>query len=130
MRLFRSLFPWFRRPPADPTPTPDAGSPVWYAYTPQAKARDAHMQARIILEHLMCGHTASRRQMMRTGMSDQGWSRGVWMLKAAGVISAPRPGASLELVIRDWEYAEELLDRAYARLLDNVRKPRYTMPFR
>jgi len=78
----------------------------------------------------MCGHTASRRQMMRTGMSDQGWSRGVWLLKAAGVIAAPRPGASLELVIQDWEYAEELLDRAYARLLANVRQPRYTMPFR
>ena len=62
---FRSLFPWFRRPSADPTPTPDVGSPLWYAYTPEARARDAHMQARRILEHLMRGHTASRRQMMR-----------------------------------------------------------------
>ena len=128
MKLFGSLFDLFR-PPADPVQPPSTGS-TWYAYTPEAKARDAHMQARIILEHLMRGHTASRRQMMRSGMSDQGWSRGVWLLKAAGVIAAPRPGTSLELVIQDWEYAEELLDRAYARLLDNVRKPRYTMPFR
>ena len=128
MKLFRSLFDLFR-PPADPVQPPSTGS-TWYAYTPEAKARDAHMQARRILEHLMRGHTASRRQMMRAGMSDQGWSRGVWLLKASGVIAAPRPGTSLELVIQDWEYAEELLDRAYARLLDNVRKPRYTMPFR
>ena len=128
MKLFGSLFDLFR-PPADPVQPPSTGS-TWYAYTPEAKARDAHMQARIILEHLMRGHTASRRQMMRAGLSDQGWSRGVWLLKAAGVIAAPRPGTSLELVIRDWAYAEELLDRAYARLLDNVRKPRYTMPFK
>ena len=130
MTIFRSLFGLFRPRPVDPTPTPDVGSAVWYAYTPEAKARDAHMQARRILEHLMRGHTASRRQMMRAGMSDQGWSRGVWLLKAAGVIAAPRPGTSLELVIQDWQWAEELLDRAYARLLDNVRKPRYTMPFK
>jgi len=128
MKLFGSLFDLFR-PPADPVQPPSTGS-TWYAYTPEAKARDAHMQARRILEHLMRGHTASRRQMMRSGMSDQGWSRGVWLLKAAGVIAAPRPGTSLELVIRDWEYAEELLDRAYARLLANVRQPRYTMPFK
>ena len=129
MKLFRSLFSFWRPRTLDPVQPPSTGS-TWYAYTPEAKARDAHMQARIILEHLMRGHTASRRQMMRAGLSDQGWSRGVWLLKAAGVIAAPRPGTSLELVIQDWEYAEELLDRAYTRLIENLRNPRYTLPFR
>lgn len=128
MKLFRSLFDLFR-PPADPVQPPSTGS-TWYAYTPEAKARDAHMQARRILEHLMRGHTASRRQMMRSGMSDQGWSRGVWMLTASGIIAAPKPGRHLELMIHDWQWAEELLDRTYTRMLANVRKPKYIMPFR
>jgi len=129
MRLFRSLFSFWRPRTLDPVQPPSTVS-TWYAYTPEAKARDAHMQARRILEHLMRGHTASRRQMMRAGMSDQGWSRGVWMLTASGIIAAPKPGRHLELMIHDWQWAEELLDRTYTRMLANVRKPKYIMPFR
>jgi len=114
---------------ADPVQPPGTGTTTpHYAYTPEAKIRVAYRNAGVVLEHLMRGHSASREQMQRAGMSNRQWRRAVWLLQAAGVIAVTQERRSLELVVRDWAYAEELLDRARERMLRNVRSPRYTLP--
>jgi len=114
---------------ADPRQTPGMGtSTPHYAYTPEAKIRVAYRNAGIALEYLMRGHSASREQMQRAGMSNRQWRRAVWLLQAAGVIAVTEERRPLELVVRDWPHAEELLDQARDRMLRNVRSPRFTLP--
>lgn len=116
-----------RRVDADPVDTPRPGPT--YAYTPEDRVRAAYRDARIILEHLMRGRTASRREMQRTGMSERRWNRATQFLSMAGVLAVPRSGEPLELVVLDGVQAGDLLRQTRQRLLHNVQSPTYTLPF-
>jgi len=130
VRLFRSLLALWSTPYIDPADTPAVGSTTpLYARTPQAKVRGAYRDAREILEHLMQGFSASRDMMQSAGMSNRRWGRAVFMLKAAGVIAATEERQRLQLIVYDWEWAEELLERQHKRMMENVRKPNYRLPF-
>lgn len=127
MRLFgfdlRSIFAQGRQGPRQ-------GPAVVYAYTDADRVRSGYAAALIILEHLMDGRTGSRREMLRSGMSDTRWRRGAYLLQAAGVIAATKAGAPLELTAKNWETAEALLLATRDRLIANTRKPSYTLPMR
>lgn len=126
MRLFRSLFPWGRRPVEDTQP-PQVERLV--AYIPEHRVLFAYRDAKLILAHLIRGRSASRRMLRRSGMSEARWNRAVAFMRLCGVVGEAKQGKVLELTVHDAQAAYRLLAEGRRRLLVNLQNPKYTLPF-
>lgn len=127
MRILDFFLPLFRPPSVEDTKPPQEERLV--AYIPEHKVLFAYRDAKLILAHLIRGHSGSRRMLKRSGLSEPRWNRAVAFMRVCGVVGEAKQGKVLELTVHDAQAAYRLLAEGRRRLLVNLQNPKYTLPF-